>query len=209
MIDLSTYEKLPKSFYQREDVVAIARELLGKYVFTNINGFLTGGKIVETEAYCGRNDRACHAFEKRTPRTEVMYQAGGIAYVYLCYGIHHLFNIVTNDEGLADAVLIRALEPVVGVDEMFKRRGPKVSAKKLTAGPGTLSQALAIHTGLSGTALDGDSLWVARAAEPERFSVVATTRVGVDYAGADALLPWRFLIADHPYVSVKPKKEQE
>ena len=113
--------KLRKSFYERDNVVEIAKDLLGKYLFTNINGELTGGKIVETEAYNGLNDRACHAYQKRTPRTEVMYGEGGKAYVYLCYGIHHLFNIVTNKKGYADAVLIRGLQPVEGINVMKER----------------------------------------------------------------------------------------
>ena len=114
----SEYVKIPKSFYQREDVVKIAQELLGKYIFTQVDGKVTAGMIVETEAYNGRNDKACHAFLKRTKRTEVMYQPGGLAYIYLCYGIHHLFNIVTNRSGLADAVLIRAVEPAFGLQTM-------------------------------------------------------------------------------------------
>lgn len=208
MFDLSTYENIPKSFYQRDDVVTIAQELLGKYVFTNIDGNLTGGKIVETEAYCGRNDKACHAFGKRTPRTEVMYQNGGVAYVYLCYGIHHLFNIVTNVEGYADAVLVRAIEPVCGIEAMQHRRGAKVKQRKLTAGPGTLSQALGIQNGMSGTELDGNLLWVASAAGVEAPQMQIDRRIGVDYAGEDALLPWRFMIAGNPYISVKPKMKE-
>ena len=104
MFDLSSYEKLPQSFYNHSDVVHVAKELLGKYVFTNIDGIITAGKIVETEAYCGRNDRACHAHAGRTERTRVMFEKGGVAYVYLCYGIHHLFNVVSNEEGYSSLI---------------------------------------------------------------------------------------------------------
>lgn len=195
--------KLSKSFYTRDDVVEVARDLLGKYLCTDIDGVFTSGKIVETEAYNGRMDKACHAFLKRTKRTEIMYQEGGIAYVYLCYGIHHLFNIVTNVEGLADAVLVRALEPMEGVEAMQQRRGSKVPYKKLTAGPGTLSQALGIHKGLLGTDLAGNKIWLAEGAQA--LEIETDVRIGIDYAGEDALLPWRFMIKDHPFVSVKKK----
>lgn len=207
MFDLSSYEKLPQSFYNHSDVVHVAKELLGKYVFTNIDGIITAGKIVETEAYCGRNDRACHAHAGRTERARVMFEKGGLAYVYLCYGIHHLFNVVSNEEGLADAVLIRAVEPVLGMGAMHIRRGSKVPFSKLTAGPGTLSKALGIQKKHNALDLGGDTLWLARNIEaPEELEIEATTRVGVDYAGEDALLPWRFYIRDHPFVSVKKKK---
>lgn len=194
------YVKLPLSFYLRADVVKIARELLGKYLFTCFDGKLTAGKIVETEAYCGRNDRACHAYLRRTERTEVMYQPGGRAYIYLCYGIHHLFNIVTNREGLADAVLVRAIEPVIGVEEMKVRRG-KETLRRLTSGPGILSQALAIHRDFTGTDLLGAQIWIAEKAGDESVEIRSDVRIGVDYAGEDALLPWRFYVKDNVWVS--------
>lgn len=202
MIDIeSQYTKVLPSFFQRSDVVEIARDLLGKVLFTYLNGELTGGMIVETEAYCGETDRACHAFGKRTARTEPMYQPGGIAYVYLCYGIHHLFNVVTNKLGAADAVLIRALEPVVGLDIMLKRRQNKNA--KLASGPGVLSQALGISTSLNGCSLQGDEIWIASEKEAKLPEIVAGKRIGVEYAGVDAHLPWRFGIKNHPEVSKK------
>ena len=180
-------------------MVEIAKDLLGKYLFTNINGELTGGKIVETEAYNGLNDRACHAYQKRTPRTEVMYGEGGKAYVYLCYGIHHLFNIVTNKKGLADAVLVRGLQPVEGINVMKERCHR--SESQLTNGPGKLSQALSIVSDYSGTPLDSDWIYVAGNPSEENPKIGVDVRIGVDYAGEDARLPWRFYIPGNPWVS--------
>ena len=200
----SLYEKLPVSFYERPDVVLIARELLGNYLCTNIDGNFTAGKIVETEAYNGRNDKACHAFKKRTQRTEVMYGRGGTAYIYLCYGVHHLFNVVTNREGLADAVLIRAVEPVAGISIMEERRG-SVRPHRLTAGPVTLSQALGIHKKFTATDLTGDQIWLARGKEVS-FELETDVRIGIDYAEEDAFLPWRFYINGNSFVSVKKRK---
>jgi DNA-3-methyladenine glycosylase len=198
-INTSAYEKLSLAFYQNEDVVDVARSLLGKYLFSQIDGKLAGGKIVETEAYCGRGDKACHANGKITPRTSVMYQEGGVAYVYLCYGIHHLINVVTNKEGMADAVLIRALEPLIGIEIMKQRRN---HAKKLTSGPGTLTQALGIKTSLTGESLIGDQIWISEL-EKTDLVIKSGTRIGVDYAGEDALRPWRFVINKNPFVSKK------
>ncbi|MEO9871085.1 DNA-3-methyladenine glycosylase [Ekhidna sp.] len=206
-INTSVYEKLPRSFYQREDVVEIAKDLLGKVLVTHMDGILAAGKIVETEAYCGRGDKACHANGKRTPRTEVMYGDGGYAYVYLCYGIHHLVNVVTNVEGKADAVLIRALEPLVGMDEMMERR--KFTKAKLSSGPGTLSQAMGISTELTGTDLLEDRMWIVEPEEKEKMEILSDTRIGVEYAEEDALKPWRFVIADNNYVSKKVNKKRK
>lgn len=200
-MDIDQYEKIPLSFYISDDVVQVAKDLLGKYLFSKIGGKLTGGRIVETEAYNGRNDKACHAYHKRTPRTEIMYEKGGVAYVYLCYGVHHLFNIVTNREGLADAVLIRGVEPIIGIETMMLRR-KKEAIKKLTAGPGSLGQALGINKEMSGTDLSGDIIWVASQIQKEEgFKIETDVRVGVDYAEEDALLPWRFYISGNNFVS--------
>lgn len=193
---------LPKEFYRRGDVVQVSRDLLGKVLCTRTDGMLTSGIITETEAYCGRNDKACHAFERRTKRTETMYKSGGIAYVYLCYGIHHLFNIVTNKEELADAVLVRAIRPVDGKELMLERRGMESVSPKLTAGPGRLSQALDITTNYNGVDLAGNTLWI----EDRGYSfsdekIQSSTRIGVDYAGEDAQKPWRFFIRDSEWVS--------
>ncbi len=195
--------KLSRSFFTRPDVVEISRELLGKYLYTNIDGLLTGGMIVETEAYSGKNDKACHShMGRRTTRTEIMYHEGGVSYVYLTYGIHHLFNIVTNTEGNADAVLIRAIEPLEGIDIMLQRREMVKPEKKLTAGPGVLSQALGISRKHYGEPLSGNTIWVEdKNVYFKDEETEARPRVGIGYAGEDALLPWRFSIRNNPWVS--------
>lgn len=189
---------LSRSFYERGKVTEIAKELLGKHLFTLKDGVTTSGVIVETEAYCGRNDKACHAYLKRTKRTQIMYGQGGFAYVYLCYGIHNLFNIVTNQEGLADAILVRAIEPVDGVQTMEKRRSMKLSAN-LTSGPGKLSEALSISLKDYGSDLTKHNIWIED--NSNHHEIIETTRIGIDYAGEDANLPWRYYIKDNKYVS--------
>lgn len=174
-------------------MVDVSRKLIGKRLCTLWNGQFTSGIITETEAYCGRNDRACHANNGlRTDRTEVMYGKPGHAYIYLCYGIHHLFNVVTNREGLADAVLIRSVKPDVGVEIIKNRRNGRPE-KELTNGPGKLSQALGLHTQFSGTDLYTTPVWI----EETDFSfseIKSSPRIGVDYAGEDAKRPWRFTV---------------
>lgn len=194
---------LPIHFYQRDDVVQISRELLGKVLCTRIDGQLTSGIITETEAYSGKNDKACHANNgKRTARTEVMYHAGGVSYVYLCYGIHHLFNVVTNIEGRADAVLIRAVKPVDGLDIMLQRRNYEAVSPQLTAGPGRLSEALHIKTEHYGTGLTGNTIWIEdRGISFSETRIEATPRIGVAYAGRHAERPWRFIIKDSSWIS--------
>ncbi|WP_205501672.1 DNA-3-methyladenine glycosylase [Rufibacter psychrotolerans] len=196
-------QKLPREFYTQPDVVSLARDLVGKYFFSCFDGVLTGGMIVETEAYSGTADAACHAhLGRRTKRTQIMYAQGGVAYVYLIYGMHALFNIVTNVEGTADAVLIRAIEPTEGIEEMQLRRGlPKVEPR-LTAGPGLVTQALGISTLHNGTDLTGTEIWLEdRGVQVPDDQIVAGPRVGVAYAGADALLPWRFSLKGSRWVS--------
>ncbi len=186
--------KLPREFYVRPDVVQIARELLGKFLLSRIQDSVTGGMIMETEAYAGPEDRASHAYNNRlSARTEIMYHSGGVAYVYLCYGIHHLFNIVTNVEGIPHAVLIRAIEPSDGVELMLLRRDMKKVAPNLSGGPGTLTQALGIQTSLTGTDLTGNQIWLEdRGIIVSDDQIKARPRVGVSYAGEDAHRPWRF-----------------
>ena len=195
--------KLPASFYERKDVVTIARELLGKVLVTNFGGVYTSGMIVETEAYAGITDNASHAYgSRRTPRTEVMYAQGGAGYVYLCYGIHHLFNVVTNLHDVPHAILIRAVAPVDGIPAMLERRGKEALKPSLTAGPGAMSQALGITTRHTGISLQGSDLYIEdRRIKVSRKDIVAATRVGVAYALDDALRPYRFYIKDNPYVS--------
>ncbi|HIA05882.1 MAG TPA: DNA-3-methyladenine glycosylase [Flavobacteriales bacterium] len=190
-------EKLKEGFYQRADVVQISKELLGKYLMTHVDGQTTGGIITETEAYAGIRDQASHAYgNRRTSRTEIMYNKGGAAYVYLCYGIHHLFNVVTNKEGTPHAVLIRAIKPQDGMEIILKRIGSDRKSKTAVAnGPGTVSKALGIHTRDSGIILSGDRIWVEdRGMVVEPSTIITGPRIGVDYAGEDAKLPYRFRI---------------
>ena len=195
--------KLTVEFYQREDVLLISRELLGKVLYTNFHGKLTSGIIVETEAYAGVTDKASHAYGgRRTKRTETMYAKGGSAYVYLCYGIHHLFNIVTNKENIPNAVLIRAIQPQDGIEIMLQRRNKKKVDQSFTAGPGSLTQALGITVKDSGTFLMDNLIWL----EDQNINytnqdILASPRVGVQYAGKDAQNPWRFQVEISPWVS--------
>lgn len=188
--------KLDTAFYTRQDTVAVARELLGKVLCSCIGGHLTKAVITETEAYAGIDDRASHAYGgRRTRRTEPMFREGGIAYVYLCYGIHHLFNVVTSERDDPQAVLIRAGTPLVGIDEMLVRRARDSADKKLLAGPGSLSCALGIKTEVSGTSLSGNRIWIEDHGTPvDEDRVSVGPRIGVDYAGADAARQYRFLI---------------
>jgi len=195
--------KLPYSFYQQEDVTSLAVQLLGKQLFTLIDGKLTGGTIVETEAYNGIIDKASHAYNgKLTPRTATMYEAGGISYVYLCYGIHHLFNVVTNAKNNPHTVLIRGIEPTEGLSTMLKRRNMQSLAPRITAGPGALAKALGIDKNVNAKDLLGDEIWIEDNGihfKPEQ--IIAAPRVGVDYAEDHALLPWRFYIKGNKFVS--------
>jgi len=194
---------LPQSFYTRTDVVKIAKELLGKVLVTEIDGVYTSGMIVETEAYAGVADKASHAFGgRRTNRTEVMYSQGGVAYVYLCYGIHHLFNVVTHAADTPHAILIRALEPIDGVEAMMHRRGKEGLQPSLTAGPGALSMAMGINTTHTGISLQGPCIYVEdRGIKISKKDIVPATRIGVAYAMDDALRPYRFYIKGNKWVS--------
>lgn len=197
--------KLEPSFYQGKDVVQIAKSLLGKELHTHIDKWHTAGVITEVEAYAGRNDKACHANNGvRTRRTEIMYHQGGVSYVYLCYGIHHLFNVVTNTEGNADAVLVRAVEPLVGLDKMLERRKMEKVEHRLTSGPGTLTTALGIKTKKHyGLDLSGEQIWIEDAPQIEDNYIAEAKRIGVDYAEEDALKLWRFYIKDNQWISKK------
>lgn len=200
-------KKIQQDFYRREDVLVIARELMGKLLVTKKDGITTSGRIVECEAYNGVPDKASHAFGgRRTNRNEVMFGDGGFAYVYLCYGIHHLFNVVTNLKGTPHAILIRAVEPVKGITDMLIRTGKSKADSTLTRGPGNVSKALGIHTNDSGISLLGNTIFLA----DDNFNfpaeeIYSSARIGVDYAGEDALLPYRFYVKGNPYVSGKPR----
>ena len=199
---LPIHNVLPRTFYTRTDVVEIARDLLGKQLCSSINGVMTSGVITETEAYAGIIDKASHAFgNRRTERTEIMYREGGIAYIYLCYGVHSLFNVVTNHEGVPHAVLIRGIIPGEGMMEMLERTGKERLNGKSGTGPGKVTKLLGIHYSMSGMNLthgtgsvNGNKIWIEdRGLRIEEGRIRATTRVGVGYAGSDAALPYRFI----------------
>lgn len=197
--------RLAENFFQSTDVVQISRSLLGKFLVTNFDDQLTAGRIVETEAYRGPDDKACHAHLNRfTKRTKVMFAAGGVAYIYLCYGIHHLFNVVTAVEGMPHAVLIRAIEPTDGISVMQERRGLDSFKPQLTAGPGVMSKALGItktYTGISLTAADSP-IWIEDRGElldPE--NICSGPRIGIDYAEECKDWPWRFWVKGSKWVS--------
>ncbi len=195
-------KKLPLSFYNRKDVVKIAKELLGKIIVTCFDGEITSGRIVETEAYAGIVDRASHSFAgKRTARNEHMYSAAGTAYIYICYGMHQMLNIVTNAKEIPDAVLIRAIEPLEGIDIMLKRTGKKTLDKTLTRGPGNVGKALGIFKHHSGLYLLDDEIYVlddSKKIPDEEIGI--SKRIGVESAGEDALLPYRFYLKGNQYV---------
>ena len=195
-------KKLDLLWYRSDSVDKLAIGLLGKYLCTKVDGKITKGIIVETEAYSGKDDKACHANNMRkTKRNEIMYASGGHVYVYMCYGIHYLLNVVTNKVGSADAVLIRALEPIEGVEHMMKRRNMLKPEKRLTSGPGALSQAMGISLSHYGQKLNGDKIWIENGSIIEYDKIISTTRIGVEYAGEDALKLWRFYVKDNAWVS--------
>lgn len=198
--------EVPQKYFQSSDVVGLAKSLLGMHLCTSFEGVLTAGVIVETEAYKAPEDKACHAYgNKRTARTEIMFDRGGVAYVYLCYGIHHLFNIVTGQKDEAQAVLIRAIEPVQGIEIMQKRRRFASGNKyNLTNGPGKLTQALGITTQYTGQELTNfgqGTCWLEYGERIPDENVVASKRIGVDYAKEWAEMPWRFTIKGNKWVS--------
>lgn len=198
--------KLPLSYYLNQDVLFLAKDLLGKVLFTEIDGDVTAGVIVETEAYFGVLDKASHAYGgRRTSRTETLYHPGGVSYVYLCYGIHHLFNIVSSVEDEPHAVLVRAVEPLIGSDIMELRRNMSASKLAISSGPGSAAKALGIDRSFNEKDLTENEIWIEDHGirySPE--TIVAGPRIGVAYAQEDALLPWRFYVKGNKYVS-KPK----
>lgn len=178
-------------------MVTIAKDLIGKKLISRIDDHLTGGIIVETEAYRGTEDRACHAYGgRRTARTEIMYHGGGVAYIYLCYGIHSLLNVVTNAQGTPHAVLIRALEPTLGIEVMENRRQ---KTKNLCTGPGALCQALGITRQQNGLSFQSQMLSIEEGIVIE--NIACGPRIGIDYAGEDAHLPYRFFLASSLVIS--------
>ncbi|CAN5323370.1 DNA-3-methyladenine glycosylase [soil metagenome] len=179
--------KLPASFYSR-NTLTVARQLIGMHLVHRQGELRQVGRIVETEAYLGPEDLAAHSARGKTARTTIMFGPPGHAYVYLIYGFWNCLNVVTREEGVPHAVLIRALEPVEGIEDK-------------TWGPGLLCRAMGIDRKLNGTDLQGDALWIERPAIKRRMPVTTATRIGVDYAGDWAHRPWRFYATSSPYVS--------
>ncbi len=205
--------RLPLSFYRQRDALTLARDLLGSVVVVpTSDGIRVSGMIVETEAYRGVTDRASHAYgDRRTARTETMYAEGGVAYVYFVYGMHHQLNIVAGLADVPEALLIRALEPLEGVEIMSVRRN-FVAERQLTSGPGKLCAALAIDRSFDGESLKGDRIWLEAGPEVASRHIARGPRIGIDYAGKDVLKPWRFWLKNNVYVSRLPvgnKKEQK
>ena len=192
----SSMNRLQKSYFLRNEVLPIARDLLGKYLFTIKDGQLAGGIITEVEAYKGVDDRASHAFGgRRTQRNEMMYHEGGVVYMFLCYGMHSMLNFVTNAEGVPDAVLVRGILPTHGEELMLQRTGQKRVTPALTDGPGKLCKALGLTLADNGTSLDGNTVWLEdRGIVVPDNSVEITPRIGVDYAGEDAKRLYRFYL---------------
>ncbi len=198
-------QKLNLSFYDRKNVILVARELLGKILVSKWNGIRSSGRIVETEAYAGEMDRASHAFGgRRTTRSEHLYGDPGTSYVYISYGMHHLFNVITNKKNIPHGVLIRALEPIDGIDQMLMRTGKSYGDLTLTKGPGNLSRAMGISKLNSGISLISDEIFIEDdGMRYKKDQIIVTSRIGVESAREDAELPYRFIVKGNPYVSAK------
>lgn len=194
--------KLTRDFFLRDDTLVIARDLLGKLVVVPTdNGERISGMIVETEAYYGVTDKAAHSYGgRRTARNEVTYGIGGHAYVFFVYGMYYQLNFVTGPLDDPHVVLIRALEPVEGIEIMRARRGP-MKDKNLTSGPGKLCIALGIDRSLNGADLTADKIWLEDHKTFSRDDIAAGKRIGIDYAAEDAEKPWRFWVKGNTYVS--------
>lgn len=194
--------KLPRSFYER-DTLTVARELLGQHLVHDTHEGRTVGRIVEVEAYIGPGDAAAHAYEGRnTERTRIVFGQGGHAYVFLIYGMYHCFNIVTNRQGFPEVVLVRALEPVEGIEIMERRRGTG-KLKNLCSGPGKLCQAMGISLKHYGADLCSGPLYLAAGRKLDPNSVETTPRINIDYAGEAREYPWRFIMKNNAFLSVK------
>lgn len=197
--------KLKPGYYQNSDVIFLAQDLLGKILFTKKNEEITAGIITETEAYFGEADKASHAYGgRRTLRTAAMFQTGGYSYVYLCYGIHHLFNIVVSQENDPKSVLVRAVEPYEGLSVIESRRNRPVSDKTISSGPGSVCKALGIDMKFNKKPLNGKEIWIEDSGlQYSQDDIASTPRIGVAYAGEHALLPFRFYLKKNRYVSKK------
>lgn len=202
-------KKLGVAFYARKDVVEIARELVGKVLVTDVDGHRVSGRIVETEAYVGLTDKASHSYAgKRTSRNEHMYAGAGTTYVYICYGMHQMLNIVTNDKDIPDAILIRALEPIDGIDVMLQRTGKPQLDNTLTRGPGNVAKALGVSKKHSGLLLSEEeiSIYEDKGSSLSADAIGESKRIGIDSAGADSELPYRFYVRGNKFVSGRPTK---
>lgn len=200
---MSLSAKLSADFYTQEDTLLVSRQLLGKKLCTFIDGIFTSGIIVETEAYRGPEDLGSHAYNnKRTTRNDIMYAEGGVVYMYICYGIHDMLNIVTGKEGNSHAVLIRALEPVNGIRHMYERRGIQ-DLRRLCKGPGALAKALSLSKKHNGVSLQSDIIWIEDAPAIAEENIVETARVGLNIQGLYKEIPWRFYIKGNSFISKK------
>ena len=194
--------KLTKSFFE-QPTLKVAENLLDKFLVVQREGKRVAGKIVETEAYIGEDDLACHASKGRTNRSEILYRKAGTVYVYLVYGMYYCLNIVTERENFPSAVLIRAIEPIEGIDLMKKRRNTNIS-RNLASGPGKLCMAFGINKKLNGENVFGKDIWIEDRGEDESpKNIISAPRVGVDYAKHCKNLPWRFYIKDNQFISRK------
>lgn len=188
--------RLPPEFYQHTNTKKIARQLLGKILYTRFNNQITSGIITETEAYEGANDKACHAWGGRyTQRTKTMYEAGGISYVYLCYGLHHMFNVVTHQYGQPHAILVRSIKPVEGIPVMEKRKNAVFTQKNFAIGPGNVCKILGINLKHNALDLTGTSIWIEdNGVKTKNSEIEITPRIGIEYAGEDARRMNRFVL---------------
>jgi DNA-3-methyladenine glycosylase len=196
---------LDKSFYNRKNVLRVARDLLGKILVTQLDGVRSSGRIVETEAYAGVGDRASHAFGgRRTARSEHLYGEPGTVYIYISYGMHHLFNVITNKKDIPHGVLIRALEPIEGIEHMLERTGKLPGDISITKGPGNLSSAMGMNKIHSGGNVFSKEIFIADdGLRYKKNEIIVTKRIGVEGAREDAKLPYRFIVRGNPYVSAK------
>jgi DNA-3-methyladenine glycosylase len=199
---------LSRNFYEGDDILAISKSLLGKKLCTNIEGDFTSGIIVEAEAYKAPEDKASHAYgNKITPRTKTMFSGPGTGYVYIIYGMYHLFNVISGPVGTAHCILIRAIEPLDGIDIMQRRRGMPKLQKSLTNGPGKFSIAMGIHKNFDGTDLTHKSdIWIEEAwPEVDESEIIVGPRVGMSTAEECSNWPFRFRIRNNKWTS-KPDK---
>ncbi len=201
-------KKLDRTYFQNADVAFLAKDLLGKILFTSKDGAFTAGIITETEAYFGIEDKASHAYGcRRTARTEAMYQQGGIAYIYLCYGMHYLLNIVVAEQDDPKSVLIRSIQPFKGMSSIEKRRNRPATDPSVSSGPGSLSKALGIDLSFNKKLLTGDEIWIEDHGLRYRDDeIISAPRIGVSYAKEHALLPLRFYVKDNRFVSKRLHK---